>query len=492
MNPRTTTKRRVAVLAVVSAACGASVWAAAHRTSPDPAEQPVANAPGASPTHARWIVAGGGPTPESNEVSIEDDLRLAASVLPGPGVTLYASGAKSKAVRVQADDLPSDPLIAELGAIFSPRPGRSSRYQSTRIAADGPASPTALLDAVDAASSAPGKPLTVYIAGHGDVGTSPADNAIVMWANFTVTPIDLAKAVETSKRRTRFVITTCFSGGFAELAFVGADEKAGAAPGDVCGLFASTWDREAGGCDPDPDRGQHDGYGVHFLSALDGKKRDGTALAATTLDIDGDGVVSLLDAHTFARLSSRSIDVPTTTSERWLRHSTTAQVIATPLMLAHEDAVIGVLGPRYGGPTEPEAVAELKRLDDEIVAAGGVEAEASKAETEIYWDASAALLARWPVLDDPWHPLWREAVDTNRTEIAAFLASAPELASLSAAIASTNVAAMKTSSLEVRRAALDRVVRAFETKRLAAALSAQGGPAWDRYVALRACENSAP
>ena len=56
-------------------------------------------------------------------------------------------------------------------------------------------------------------------------------------------------------RPLRMVITSCYSGGFAELAFDGASEDRGAATTDRCGFFATTWDRAASGCDPNPDRG---------------------------------------------------------------------------------------------------------------------------------------------------------------------------------------------------------------------------------------------
>lgn len=490
MPDRSIRKKRAAVVGAALLVAGGAlvVWRLA--VPPDRAP-PVADAPAASPTELRWIVAGGGPTPESNEISIEDDLRLAAEVFEGPGMTLYAGGPGSRAVRVEDDDLEQDPLIAELGAIFNPRPGRRSRYQAARIAADAPATPKTFLDAVHDAAGAKGKPLTVYVAGHGDRGKTAADDAIVMWANFSVTPADLADSVADARRRTRFVITTCFSGGFGELAFAGADESQGPAAGDVCGLFASTWDREAGGCDPDPDRGRHDGYGVHFLSALDGKRRDGTELKAETLDIDGDGKVSLLDAHTFARLSSKSIDVPTTTSERWLRHVVDADAQAEPIVLAHEDAVIGVLGKHLEATTEEEARRRVDALDAKLDDATKAEAEASRAETEAFWDASAAMLGRWPVLDDPWHPLWATTIAEHHDEIAAFLASAPEIVALKEAMEATDRAAGTRSQLEVERAPFDRLLRAFETKRLASALSARGGPDWDRYVALHDCENSA-
>lgn len=435
----------------------------------------------------RWIVAGGGATPESNEVSIEEDLRLARRVLGGDGVTLFASGRDNQAVRVEATDLGGDPLVTELGAMFSPRPGRTSSYRPASIDADGAASPTRFLETVRTEASSAGKPLTIYVAGHGDKGETPAQNAVVMWANFTVTPVDLAEALASTKRQTRLVFTTCFSGGFAEVAFAAADESKGAVPDDVCGLFASTWDLEAGGCDPDPDRGLHDGYGVHFLNALDGKTRTNETVAA---DIAGDGRVSLLDAHTYARMKSGSIDVPTTTSERWLRSTVEPATRAEPYEMPHEAAVITALGPKFDNPDEDAARERLQKLDAEIAALADAEAAAIALETEAYWDVAAAMLARWPVIDDPWHPLWQGTIDTHRAEITAFLQTSPLMAAFGARTEEVNAISTERIALEVRRAPLMRLVRAHETRRLAGALAARGGPDWERFQKFRACEDS--
>ena len=42
----------------------------------------------------------------------------------------------------------------------------------------------------------------------------------------------------------------CDAGGFGELAFRAADPEQGPAETARCGLFATTWDRVAAGCDP--------------------------------------------------------------------------------------------------------------------------------------------------------------------------------------------------------------------------------------------------
>ena len=480
-------------VALMAAVAGVAVWVGDDGDSEVSADAPIEPAGSA----LRWIALGGGATPETNEVSIEDDLLHVARVFGGDGVTFYAAGPQTRAVRVESaptEERAKPTLEEELGALFAPRRGRYSQYRPTRIANSRPADPAALLSLLTTQVGASNTPLTVWLAGHGDQGERPQDNVIVTWANRAITPAQLADAVRAAKRRTRIVVTTCFSGGFAELAFDKADEAAGAVHGDVCGLFAATWDLEAGGCDPDPRRGVHDGYGVHFLNALGGQRADGTAIDPTVVDVDSDGQVSLLDAHTFARIASHSIDVPTTTSERWLRASAPKSPAVEPMVLAHEDAVIGTLAPAHGVATLDEAGlrARVTALSDEITAATQKEAAAMADENDAFADLSAELLGRWPVLDDRWHRQWQEQVDTNRDEIQRALTMSHAAKAMLDAAARVDAAGMERAALEVRRAPLLRVLRAFETKRLAAAMQAKGGDDWATFQKLRRCENSAP
>lgn len=472
--------QRVAVCALIApwTACEAPV-------------RPGATPPSAPPAAERidWLVAGGGATPDSNEVSIEDDVALAEQILGrhGSGTTLFAAGGATQAVRV-GEAAADDSLRARLGSLFTPRPSRGARYRPTRLQGARPAHPDAYMQALTEAISKPAtRPLVAYFAGHGDVAENPADNKAIFWANRSLTARELATRLpQNPARGVRFVFTSCFSGGFAEIAFAGADENANHASPTVCGLFASMWDREAGGCDPDPDRGRHDGYGVHFLNALDGRDRRGNA---TQADFDGDGRVSLLDAHTHARLSSGSIDVPTTTSERWLR-ARGAQLPASeqPALLPHEEAVVLELVRRLGAGDEAATLARLEALDQQIEDAAMKETAAADAEARAFMDLAGVLLARWPVLDDPWDPRFEQVLTENGPDIARVLDEHADAAAYRAAQAAVNTASAARADLEVERAPWDRLYRAQVTIRLARALKAEGGEGWQHFEQLRRCE----
>lgn len=478
------------------AAVSGESGAPAPSTAPAAAAAPAA-ARASDPT-IPWIVAGGGSLPEHNQVSIEQDLALAAEILgevAGRGLVLFAGG-PGAAVQVQrAEDEASvgDPVALALADLFAPRGGRGAIYRPTTLAVDGPASADAVKEALRAALAGPGEgPLLLYVAGHGEIGEGPRDNRVDLWAQSALRVGELAELLDEGERPVTVVVTTCFSGGFGELVFAGADPARGPAPTPRCGLFASTWDLEASGCDPNPDRRAQEGYGLHFLHALRGQDRDGAALEGALVDLDGDGRISLLEAHTRARIAGRGLDVPTTTSERWLREAAPAEGPTAALSLPEEEAVIAALA-RELGLDEPERAADvLAGLEAEIDDAREALADAEAAEDAAYRRAAAALLARWPVADDPWHPDFKDMYDRSKAAIAEHLAADPDYLAYLGARAEVDRWQGRIGDLRGDAARYERLGRAVETRALAGRLAHQGGPAWERYQGLLACERGLP
>jgi len=450
----------------------------------------------------RWLIAGGGALPESNQVSIEQDLGQALEVFVGtPGALLFAGGPGTPTVQVQAQvdaDAPvragvHDPVSQALGDLFAPRGGRGAHYRTTTLPATGEASAASVLDALRRTLAAPGEgPLLLYVAGHGEIGAVARENAIALWGQSRLEVRELAKVVDASVRPLVMISTTCFSGGFAELAFADADASRGAAPTPRCGLFATTWDLEASGCDPNPDRQAQEGYGLHFLAALRGQDREGRALAKAELDLDGDGSISLLEAHSRARITARGIGVPTTTSERWLREVAPATGTIVSVALPEEDAVVLALTAQLGlSPDEPDAAASaLLDLERRIDGQKSALVEATVAENDAYGRAAAAILGRWPVLDDPWHPDFAAMLSRNHAAIAEHLEGDADYRAYLDARDRVDRVQIAIGDLRGEAARYERLARGVETLRLAGRLAAEGGPDWRHYEALLACERS--
>jgi len=484
-------------------------FACAHpaKGKPEPAEGKPAAAPGprspsgqpappAAPAPVsgplRFLAIGGGPTPESTEVSLEQDIDLVRQALPPPGVVLFAGGSGSESVRELDPTAKGDPVRTALGDLLAPRAGRQSRYRPARFNAE-----RATLDNLEARLSAAlaqgSDPLTVYVAAHGEQGQQARLNSVALWGGRSLDVVRLAELHERQHRPLRLVATSCFSGGFAELAFAHADERGRRASGvPRCGLFAGTWDRETSGCDPNPDRRAQESYGLHFAHALSGTRKNGSPLPLALADYDHDGKVGLFDAHTWARIEAVSFDVPTTTSERWLRSVEPGSAPIDKALLPEDAAVIERLGSALGLTSE-KAVLErwtqldekLNRLNDDID-----HVEDALAATEA--EETTLLLESWPMLDDPFHPDFEPTFQRSRDAIESILQNSPQARARAQASERARLLYDQLGRIGVEEARVLRVKRAYETLHKASALLKKGGAAARYYASLLACERGAP
>jgi hypothetical protein len=445
------------------------------------------------PTLVRWIVAGGGALPELNQVQIEQDIGLVEQVFSplGRGRILFGAGAQSPSVQVLAPEAERDPVLEILADLFAPRGGRDAHYRVTTLPVDGEATASTVSSALRGAVADRGAPLVVVLAGHGNRGETARDNTVDLWARSSLTVAEVAAILDEAQREVRMVATTCFSGGFAEIVFHGADAAAGPARTTRCGFFATVWDLEAAGCDPNPDRAAQEGYALHFFNALAGRDRHGDPLDPAVLDLDGDGTISLYEAHTRVRTVSDAADVPTTTSERWLREVAPSSGPSLPFALPEDDALVTTLVQRLAlRGDESAAFVQLQHLEDRIEASTRALEQAQSTEDDTYRTAAAGVLARWPVLDDPWHPDFTNTLTQFRTAIAEHVRSDDALSDYHQARADVDRLRDDVAQLRRRAAWLERLTRALDNRTLAARLHAVGGPDWETYESFLACERA--
>jgi hypothetical protein len=439
----------------------------------------------------RYVAIGGGAAPESTEISLEQDVVLARTVLRPPGLVLFGGGPSALSVRLEDWTDANETLLTRLGDLFHPRVGRRSRYRSSALPAESATLPS-VNAALARALSHGDTPLLLYVATHGEKGETRRAGRVVLWEGETLTVAALGALHEAHPRPLRLVVAGCFSGGFAELAFRGTDVALGATVAPRCGLFAGTWDRETSGCDPNPDRRVQEGYSLHFLQALGKRDRRGATLPGKAVDIDGDGQVSLLEAHARARVASQSIDVPTTTSERYLRVVEQGEGAVRPGLLPEEAAVVRALSDRLSLGDREAAQRRWKDLDERLARA---DAELRAAEGELeqrYAVLATRLLSRWPVLDDPYHPDFAGMLARDAEAIDAMLDGAPAAGRYRQAQRAVDVLDTGFWNLQVEEALVMRLVRAHDTLARAAALRERGGDEWAAYQRLLACERWVP
>lgn len=453
-------------------------------------------APVEVPAQVDWLLFGGGSEPLSNQVSLAQDLGFVRELVAGPGITLFASGPDSP-LAVEARKPPhTTPLLRELSRMFGVPGSELTHYEAASLPVDGPSTADQVLHVLERALVQSREPLFVYAASHGERGARAADNSLALWGGWPLKVSDLTSLLDRhadAARPTRFVVTACFGGGFADLAFVGADPKQGLRNPDHCGVFAAPWDEEASGCDPNPDRRDQESYSIHFLHALTGKDRQGIP-RPRDIDLNGDAQVSLLEAHTYARIRSRSFDNPTTTSERFLREvaGKGKAVPLDPLAAPEEVAVIRALGEELGLSKAEEAQTKLDALSRILGTASSEVEQAQKQADDAYYALRIAVLERFPLLEHPWDPRTQALLAQHGPQIHSLLSDSDLAQAQSHAASELEQAALDQDAARVERARVLRLSRAFETLRLASALKHKGGPHFSHYEALRRCENWVP
>lgn len=431
-----------------------------------------------------WVALVGGVEPASTQVSLAQDLDLAHQVLGPKGIRLFGGGAYAF---VQVTSPADASLRHRLARFFDPRDRDVEYVQGPD--ANGPAMFQTFLDVMDAAYGGEG-PLWLYMGGHGESGEEPADALLRLWGGDALRVDDLARVLDSSPRPVRLVHTACFGGGFADMLFQRGDPERGPTDKDRCGVFATSWDEEASGCDPNPNRARQEGYALHFFRALGGTDRHGRPVNA---DLDQNGEVSMLEAHTRARIASRSMDVPTSTSERWLAWTVEQQDMelgGAAVELIEEDTVIAELGRDLGLSDEESAQRAFAELQLEMEEHEEQTRELELQADDAYYRLRIRLLERWPFLDDPWHPEHQRVVQEQRDEIERWFAHSDEAVVYAEAQTQLNRALERYDDLKVQANLRRRVVEAWDTLAFAATVHANDPRAWQVFERLRACERS--
>ena len=475
-------KRRVGIgLFTVALLVGAIVL-----MRPRAARDPLRAEPAVIPTDAAFLLIGGGADPDSTHVSMDQDLHALQGALHGKGVTLFAAGRDIASVqRLREGEDRS--LRGRLAGIKELRELRRADLALPSLHVDGPARAEEFVFALDSLLARTG-PLLLWFSTHGGGGEHPAMSTLPLWGQFAVSVGGLAEMLDEGERETRFMITACHGGGFAEMIYRGAEAEGGYAT-KRCGFFATPFNDEAAGCDSNPDRGAQESYAKHVV----------TALSDRASDLNRDGRVTLREAHTVARARSRSIDRPFATSDYLLAQldlvpgddsDAPAEDPARDTELTYEERwLILALSHELGLRDRAAADARFEELETELDALDLQSRELESNIDDAYALLRISLLERFPWVDDPWRADYSRRLDENAPEIEAVLGS-----SIAERYRRT-VAVLQAllSDHDERRAEwaqVDRLLSAYATRDRASVLRARGGEDFAAFERFLACERA--
>jgi hypothetical protein len=154
--------------------------------------------------------------------------------------------------------------------------------------------------------------------------------------------------------------------------------------------------------------------------------------------------------------------------------------------------VIRALGEELGLDDEPAARAKLEELEAILNDAAKLVDEAQKESDDSYFALRIALLERYPLLEHPWETRTSVLLGREGPAILALLTESELANSHRQAERELAEALQQHDNVRIARARVLRLVRAFETLRLASALYKRGGRAKAHYDKLRRCERWSP
>jgi hypothetical protein len=273
------------------------------------------------------FLVGGGDGPlnsqvqiEMNAVWIEEMLRkqghemrvfFTDGQVQNPDVVTHKSPAKNQAT-------PLEPLTRILGE-YGNNYLSFRNHQLPNVEASTEASGlTAMLKKAFAAMPSGDRVFFIY-QGHGSWEADSRNNALKLWNHTRLSAKEFEGLLGTLDPgvQFRFFFPQCYSGAFLSLADARSLAHNDSAQAKQCGFTAVSANEMSEGCTVSIKVGDYRDYSTYFFAALDGKTRLGE-LVTRSADEDGDGKVSLHEAHLYSLDNAYSTDISRSTSEDFL------------------------------------------------------------------------------------------------------------------------------------------------------------------------------
>ncbi len=449
------------------------------------------------------VIFGGADGPENDQASIEAQVIQLSTVLRAAQPQVLFGGAAGQAVRESAE---VDDTTLWLGRIFGAREGVEGLYRESSLGAKA-ASLSAFFRAIDRGQTNQ-KGTIVFGAGHGSGPNGDEPATLSLWTDASI-PLDrLAHHLDRRKRRGPFamVLGQCFSGSFSDLLHRGGHAEGEIAQPIRCVLAAAPHDRTASGCTSDVS----DPWARAYLLEV------AQALGQDEADLDGDGAVSLAEAHARAKITDRTTDVPVKSSETYVARmmedtasepsiggmKPPAGASAAESALSFEDtiaaaevedrAVLLALAPSGDDPLAKAAVQKTE-LDRRAEAAEQAIADADQDLEDAERSARARVIARWPELSSPYRAGARALLHDHAGEVVDLVRGTALGHKLLGLERKVSVAAERWAELARQSARLERFLRTAAAVEARRRFLRDRGPRERRILErIEACERMIP
>ncbi len=303
-----------------------------------------------------FLTIGGGYSPAGNQVSLEKNIVFFRSVLSdlkpaGAEHDVYFADGNSPGSDVQfdpaGDNVPRANLL--MARLFGSERYLELQYRNNALdGVRGQASRENIkqwFEQVGSKLSADDR-LVLYVTAHGGKSANkknPHNTKLYLWNRQSIEVSELVGHLQSLPAGVRVVLVMvqCYSGGYAHVLFNEANASKGDVERDICGFYATVHNRVAAGCTADINEENYEEYSSSFWAAIRGQDRVGQAVP--TPDYDGDGSVSLEEAHAYTVLTSNTVDIPIKTSGAYLRARSKLQGKDHPDLLGTDVAYSALL-----------------------------------------------------------------------------------------------------------------------------------------------------
>jgi hypothetical protein len=464
-----------------------------------------------------FLTIGGGASAATNQVSLEKNVLYLQHFLADRGMgdlpheILFSDGNAGNRDLQYIDPAFKPPRVNELlGEIFHMDDALDTQYRAHAIphlwGPSGRQSIARWFDTIGAKLSEDDR-LIIYFTGHGGRGKPPRGSTLTMWNEPGMSVKEFTRLLDRLPQKVPVVLVMvqCYSGGFADVIYNDADPFKGLSPRNRCGFFATVSDRVAAGCTPDVDEENYHEYSTSFWAALYGRKRTGESVPPP--DYNGDGRVSLAEAHAYALIESDTIDISIKTSDTFLRqystmkpHGQTTNLIDADspydrllkLAAAPERATLAGLSGRLkldGANRTQAARAMAERIRRQRADLEARKQKLRQSRDVLCSGLQARVKERWPELSNLLNPAAMKAIAGEGDAIVRAIETSPQYNELQQQDDRLNAIEDELTELERKWVKCQRFIRTAENVALAENLALVASPAVrERYARLVAAE----
>ncbi len=399
-----------------------------------------------------FLTIGGGESPTNNQVSLEKNVLYLQRFLSDSGLgsmdhDIYFANGKETGRDIQFVDPKSPPphVNALLAQIFDKQDNLDASYRAHSIPGVRGAANRAGIGQWFATSGAmlhEGDRLFIYFSGHGGAGKPARNTTLALWGEGGMTVKEFVALLDKLDPKVQVVLimVQCHAGGFADVIFKDAQAGTQMSGANRCGFFATSAERMAAGCTSDIDEDNYREYSTYFWAALYGRTRTGQSV--TRPDYDGDGHVSLAEAHAYVQISSDTIDIPLATSDIFLRSCSKAEKGKAEMVNGEDDveSLLGLARPEQRAVIEELSkqltlkqagrMAETRALADKYdKERKGLDQQKRRAQRDLGGLRGAlqsAVKQRWPELTNPWNAKVAEILRKESEDIVKTIETHPK------------------------------------------------------------------